>query len=55
MRTCVICGESFVLEHEDSVSRNVCSKPECLKTYRFHCGKDDRYWQKNKKRGGQKK
>ena len=44
---CVICGKEFLKEEIGSL-RQCCYNQECLRTFRYHCGKGDRYWRKQK-------
>ena len=47
-RVCVICGKSFF--SKDIGTRIVCYNPECLKVFRYHCGKGDRFWSKKERK-----
>lgn len=55
-KVCVICHEPFILDSSrDSISRIVCYKPECLKVFRFECGRDNRYWRTKEQRESNKR
>ena len=46
-RNCVICHKDFFLR-ESGLSRQVCYDEKCLKIFRYHCGKGDRFWSNKK-------